>query len=889
MSVQTVVARGWRRLVFRWRRERLYRELAEEIESHRRLKEAENGRAGLTPQAVRDLSRWQMGNIAMAQEECRNMWSFVKLDRLFEDLRYALRLFRRTPAFTAIAVLSLAIGIGGNTAMFSLVDKLLVQPLPYPEPDRLIRVTGIYPRAAVPIFQQQSRTMEVAAVSAGSDYNLTGQGEAARIFGSAVSANLFPVLGAPVARGRSFEAGEDLPGRDSVAILSDSLWRNQFGADPGIVGRAIRLNGIQREIVGIMPPGFSYPSSRVEAWVPLRLDPSKFVEYWGDEFVPLVGRMRRGATIPQAQSEVRAMVARFRGMFPYPMARDWNADATAISLQQELAGDIRGKLIILLACVGMVLLIACANVASLLLSRAMTRRKEIALRVALGAGRFRIVRQLLTESVLLALAGGGLGILLGTSALSIFKSVLPATTPGLSEAAIDWQVAGAAAALSLFTGLAFGLAPALSASRVDLAKSIKTGSQRSTATAWTRLRSWLIGAEVALTLVLVVSAGLLMRSLYGLSEAHSGFQARQILTVRISPNQSSCTERAACIALYQRLIERARGIAGVTDAAVANSVPLDGYRPTIPVDVEGHPKTVDHPSPVLWLSASSPGYIDMLSIPLLAGRGFTEADGAMSAGVLLITASTARYFWPAENPIGKHIRIAGEERWRTVVGVVGDVRQYSLSQDLPNWVPGGVYMPYAQSARENGQIIAAMTLLVKTRLVNTRADATRLAREIRGLAKDQDPNAPVGQVQEMEEVVSGSISDFRSTIRVFISFAGAAILLAAIGIYGLISHWVTQRTFEIGVRVAMGATRPHIVSMILAQGLRVALYGTGAGVVAALAVTRFLGSLLYGVGATDPLTFAAVAALVLGVAITATAFPACRAARIDPLTSLRVD
>jgi putative ABC transport system permease protein len=859
------LTRGWRRLVFRFRRTRLDRELAEEIEYHRSL-------AG------------EIGNVTIAREESWDMWSFVRLDRLLQDLRYAVRLFARTPVFTAIAVLSLAIGIGGNAAMFSLVDKLLIQPLPYLEPDRLVRITGIYPHAAVPVFQERSRTMEVAAVSAGSDYSLTGQGEAIRIFASAASANLFSVLGTPVARGRNFEPAEDLPGRDSVVIISDSLWKGKFGADPAIVGRVITLNGVNREIVGILPAGFSYPSSRVEAWVPLRLDPSNYLEYWGEEFVPMVGRVRPGATVQQAQNEVRAILAEFRKMFPYPMARDWNADSTAIPLQQDLVGEIRGKLIILLASVGAVLLIACANVASLLLSRATTRRKEIALRAALGAGRLRIVRQLLTESVLLAFAGGGLGILLGMSVLSIFKSVLPPSTPGLSQATIDWQVVGSVAALALFTGLAFGLAPALSTSQVDLAESFKTGGQKSTATAWTRLRSWLIGAEIALTLVLVVSAGLLMRSLYSPAEVRPGFQAERILTVRISPNQSSCAQRLTCVALYERLLQSARSVAGVADAAVANTVPLDGYRPTVPVDVEGHPKTVDHPSPLLWLIAASPSYVDILRVPLLAGRKFTEADGAMSAGVLLITATAARNFWPGENPIGKHIKVAGEQKWRTVVGVVADVRQSSLSQDLPNWIPGAMYMPYAQSAREDGQIIAAMTLLVKTR-----DDSALLAREIRSLAKDQNPSAPVGQVQPMEEIVSGSISDFRSTIGVFISFAGAAILLAAIGIYGLVSYWVTQRTFEIGVRVAMGATRQRIVVMILGQGLRVALYGIGAGVVAAFAVTRFLAGLLYGVGATDPLTFAAVTALVLGVAITATAFPAWRAARIDPVTSLRVD
>jgi predicted permease len=860
--------------VFRWRRAQLDHELAEELKFHLALKQ----------QAAGELSHIQMGNMTIAAEECRDMWSFLRLERLLQDIRYAARMFRRTPGFTAIAVLSLAVGIGGNAAMFTLVNTLLVRPLPYRAPDRLVRITGIFPHAAVPFFQSKTRTMDVAAVGPASEYNLTGQGEAIRIVGSTTSANAFSVLGASVAAGRTFEPGEDSPGRDAVVILSNSLWRTTFGGDPSVIGRVIALNGMHRQIVGIMPASFSYPSAQVQAWVPMRFDPSNFLEYWAGQFVPLVGRLRTRATVAEAQREIQPLIADFRKTFPYPMARDWNRDSTAIPLQRDVTGDIRGKLIILLCSVGLVLLIACANVASLLLSRATTRRKEIATRVALGAVRLRIVRQLLTESILLALIGAGLGILFGTGALSLFKSLLPSSTPGLAQAAIDWPVAAAVAGLAIVTGLAFGIAPALSASQIDLAQAIRTGSQRSTAAIWTRLRGGLLGAEVALTVVLVVSAGLLIKSLYTLSEVHPGFQAQQILTVRISPNASFCAQRPACIALYDRLLAGARGVSGVADAAIASTVPLDADQPDLPVDVEGHPKSVDHPAPMLWAGAVSPGYIPMMRIPLLAGRNLTEADGAKSAAVLLISASTAKHFWPGENPIGKHIKAAGEQQWRTVVGVVGDVRQYSLSKALTDGIQGAIYMPYAQAAREDGQIPAAMTLLVKAR-----ANIDGPAREIRTLAQDQDPNVPVGRVQPLEEVVAGSIANFRATIRVFISFAAAAILLAAIGIYGLVSYWVTQRTYEIGLRVAIGATRKRIVSMILAQGLRVALYGIVAGVIVALAVTRFLASLLYGVGATDPLTFAAVTALVLGVAITATAFPAWRASRIDPIVSLRVD
>ena len=884
LQVQTRLVRGWRRLAFRWRRDELDRELAEEIESHRLLKQAENGRQGLTPRAARVMSLRQMGNIATAQEECREMRSFVTFDRLFDDLRFAVRMFARTPGFTAIAVLSLAIGIGGNAAMFGLVNKLLIQPLPYREPDRLVRLTGIYPRAAVPFFQQRMRTTDVAGVSVGTDLNLTGAGEAIRVFGCAASANFLAVLGAPVGRGRGFVPGEDQPGRDAVAIISDTLWKSKFGGDPAILGHVVALNGMNRVIVGIMPPGFAYPASNVQVWIPLRLDPSNFLEFWGEEFVPLIGRMHPAAALEQAQGEVRATLAQFRQTFPYPMAREWNADSTAIPLQRDIVGDIRSKLLILLASVAVVLLIACANIASLLLSRATTRRKEIALRVSLGAGRMRIVRQLLTESVLLALAGAVLGCFLGMAALRIFKSVLPVATPGLAAAAIDWPVVGAIAIVALLTGLSFGLAPALYASQVDLSSSIKSGSPRATTSSWARLRTGLIGAEVALTLVLVVSAGLLTRSLQRLTETHPGFQSERILTLRISPNQSLCMQRSACIALYERLVDRARGLSGVEDAAVANAVPLDGYRPTVPVDVEGHPKTADNPAPLLWSTAITPAYLDMLRIPLLMGRKFTPADSEFSARVLLISASTARHFWPGESGLGKHIRIAGEQTWRTVVGIVGDVHQFSLSQGLPSFVPGSMYMPYTQSARETGEILAAMTLVVRTT-----TDSARLPHELRRLAQDQDPNVPVGQVQPLDQVVSGSIADFRATIWVFLSFAGAAIVLAGIGIYGLVSHWVTQRTFEIGVRVALGAEPQRVLSLVMGQGLRVTLFGIAAGVAAAFAFTRFLASLLYGIVATDPLTFASVTMLVLGVALVSTLVPAFRASRIDPVMMLRTE
>jgi len=376
----------------------------------------------------------------------------------------------------------------------------------------------------------------------------------------------------------------------------------------------------------------------------------------------------------------------------------------------------------------------------------------------------------------------------------------------------------------------------------------------------------------------------LLKSLYTLSEVHPGFDATQILTIRISPNQSTCAQRAVCIALYDRLLARARGVFGVSGAALANTLPLQGVQPDVPVDVEGHPTTPDYSSPLLWMGAVSPSYISMMRIPLLRGRDLTEADGANAARVILVSAAAAKHFWPGENPIGKHLRVAGETNWRSVVGVVADVHQYNLGTGFPGFIPGAMYMPYPQASREGGAIPAAMTLLVKAPV-----DAARVAREIRTLARDQNPDIPVGQGVPLENIVTGSIADFRSTIRVFLSFAGAAILLAAIGIYGLVSNWVGQRTFEIGVRVAMGANRGRILSMILGQGLYVTFWGLLAGLAAAFAATRFLVTLLFGVTPTDPLTFAAVAGFVVAIAAAATAFPAWQASRINPITCLRVD
>jgi putative ABC transport system permease protein len=862
------LARFCRHLLFFWRRERLERELAEEIEHHRAL--MRNDR--------------EMGNITLAREESRDVWSFLSLENLWHDVRYAARILRRNPGFTALAGLSLALGLGGNAAMFSLVNTLLIRPLPYRQPERLIRITSAYPTAGLVLFQQQSRTMDVASVNPDAEFNLTGEGEAVRITGSVVSANFFSALGMPPERGRGFESGEDRPGKNAVVVLSDALWKTKFAGDPQVVGRVVVLNGVNREIVGVMPPGFAFPSSRVQLWAPLTVDPSDMESYFGGMYNPLIARLRAGATAAQAQGEVRAITRQLDNAFPFPMPRNWNMDSRVISLQEDIVGDVRRRLLVLLASVGIVLLVACANVASLLLARATSRRKEIAVRASLGAGRFRIVRQLLTESVLLAAAGGAAGMLLASVALRVFRSVLPVDLPGLAQVSIDGRVVMFVAALTIATGLAFGMAPALSTSRIDLAQTIRAGGQRSSRGFWVHFRGWLIAAEVTLTVVLLVAAGLAGRSMRAMADVNPGFNPQRVLTVRISPNPSFCTARTKCIALYDELLQRARGVAGATDVAAANTVPLDGKFPAIPADVEDHPKSADFPAPMLWAGAVTAGYLPLMRIPVLAGRGFTEADGANSEGVVLLTESTARRFWPGENAVGKHIKPVWDDHWRTVVGIVADVHQYGLVNRVPQGIAGAMYMPYTQSVVDDNQFPAAMNLLIRTA-----GDPARVAQEIRALAVEQNPNVPVGRVETMDSIVSGSISDFRSTMSVLLSFAFTALVLAAIGIYGLVSHSVTQQTYEIGVRMPLGATKPGIVGLIVGQSLRFVAGGALAGIGAAFAFTRFLSSLLYGVSSTDPLTFVGVILFLFGIAALTSCAPAWRAAQTDPLISLRVD
>jgi putative ABC transport system permease protein len=750
-----------------------------------------------------------------------------------------------------------------------------------------MRVTKWYPKGAIVALQGQSQTMEVAAFTTDSEFNLTGQREAARLVGSQVSANLFTLLGTPARTGRTFTAGDDRPGRDRVVILSHGLWQNKFAGDPDIIGRPVTIDGLTRVVIGVMPSEFSFPSTKVQLWLPARFDPNDRGEFWEHGWMPLIARLRPGVTQPQARGELRVLISRIVPLFPWATPADWNADATVIPLQEDLAGDVRGRLLLLLCAIGCVLLIACANVASLLLARTAARQREMAVRAALGAGRARIVRQLLTESVVLAFAGGGLGLFLATSTLSVLKSALPEENALLAQASIDWQVLSFVAALAIVTGLALGLAPAFSAAKLNLATSLKTRGQPGTGPAGARLRSSLVVGEVTLAVALAVSAGLLIKRLWLLSQENPGFRTEQIVTVRVYPPQQQLAadqERARTIELYDELMRRAREIGGVADVAAANTTPLSSDIPILPVELEGHPFTPGKPATLFWSGAVTPDYFKILRIPLLAGRLLTEADSEKSTEVVLVSAATTADYWPGENAVGKRIRIVWEKRWRTVVGVVGDVRQHDLAGKSPEFIKGAFYMPYPQSTSLDRQLPTDMTLIVRTA-----ANPVQVAGDLRRLVASVNLDLPVSEVRPLETIVAASALPSRSLMWLFVAFGGAALLLAAIGVYGVVSYSTTQRTYEMGVRMAFGATQSRVFGLVLGQSLRLVLTGLTLGILASLALNQLIAGFLYGVTATDPLTFLFVGILLTVVALLAGYLPARRAATVDPLVALRYE
>jgi len=673
-------------------------------------------------------------------------------------------------------------------------------------------------------------------------------------------------------------------GQDRYAVLSHALWQQRFGGQSSIIGRYIELEGVSRQVVGVMPADFRFPSPRTQVWIPLDNDPRNPVLYWADDFMPVLGRLRPGATVDQARAEIRAFQSRVGELFPWPMPASWNAEVSVVPLQDGMVSDVRTRLLVLLAAVLFVVLIACANVANLTLARAATREKEVSVRAALGAVPRRIARQVLTESVLVATLGAALGILFATQGLALLKTWLPADTPRLAEAQVDWRVLLFTGALTILTGFSSGLAPALQSLRTSATQALRAGGRDGSLPLSRRLRGALVIGEVASAVLLVIAAGLFIRSFWSLSHVNPGFEADKLLTARLTPNQSYCADPERCVTFYRSLLEELQAMPAVSSAAVVNTLPLGGRVAKRTFDVEGYLPPSGQNSPLFWLHAVSPDYFRAMGIPVVSGRDFAGSDQA-GAPVAVVTLATARRFWPNQNAVGKHIRLLGDSDWRTVVGVVADVRSYDLERDIPSWMAGVAYLPYNSAATlEDKRLPSDMTLVLRSG-----ADRSQIAKSLRETVAALNPEMPVSELKTMSAVVSDASATSRSTTLLFSIFAALALTLGAIGIYGVLSFLVSNRTREIGIRMAVGAQRRDVLWTVLKEGGKFSLSGIALGAAGAFLLTRGLSSQLYGVSATDPATFAAVPLVIAMVALLACYLPARRATRVDPMTALRYE
>jgi len=807
------------------------------------------------------------------------------METISQDVRYALRTLLKSPAFTAVAVLTLALGIGANTAIFSLVDGILLVPLPYSKPEQLVSVTGFYPKGAFAAMREQVHTMDAGAYAEGHEFNLTGLGEPVRLTGTLVSAELLSVLGARPELGRTFYPGEDRAGQDNYVILSHALWEQRFGKDPAIIGRSVQLEGMSRQVAGVMPADFHFPSAKTQVWIPLHNDPGNVPTYWAGDFMPVIGRLRPGASIPQAHAEIRMFQTHVGALFPWQMPAAWNADVSVVQLKNAMVSGARNRLFMLLGAVALVLLIACANVANLTLSRSASRQKEIGIRSALGAGPQRLVRQLLTESVVLAAVGGFLGLVVATFGLSLLKTALPVDMPRLMDVHMDWRVLIFTAALTLFTGFVFGLAPALQSSRAVLSETLNSGGRAAAISVSQRLRSSLAVGEIGFAVLLVVAAGLLIRSFWALSHVDPGFQAEHVFTAHITPNESFCSHPARCLTFYRSVLDQVQSAPGVKSAGVVNTLPLGGRVAKRSLQIEDF-TTAQAQAPLVWLNTVSPGYFHAMGIPVLSGTGFTRADESGDSLVAAVSATTAQRIWPNQIAVGKHIRFVGENDWRTVVGVIADVRAYDLQKNVPDFFNGGmIYVPYSPKATlEDGRVPAEMTIAVQTA-----SDDAQMGATLSGIVTAINPEVPVNELKTMRTVVSEAVSSPASTASLITAFAGLALTLGLIGIYGVLSFLVSKRTREIGIRIALGAQRQHVLWLVLKEGAKFSLTGISLGLVGSFAITHWLSSELYGVGPMDPVTYVGVAIAMAAVTMFACYVPARRAMRVDPLIALRYE
>jgi putative ABC transport system permease protein len=887
--------RSWLQTILQ--RARLESEMDAELRFHLEARAQDLAGGGVPRQEASRRARLEFGGIETAKEECRKARGASFIETLTQDIRFASRLLRKSPGFTVVAVLTLAIGIGASAAVFSLVNAILLKPLPYPDSSRIVLPELISPPGVMlgseyfPWGEQQFRMMTrdahpFQAVSAfeNDTFNLTGAGEPASLDGFRASQEFFPVLGVGPSLGRAFTTEEDQPGHEFEVILSDRLWRERFAGDRNILGRTVELNGSAYTVVGVMPAGFAFPRAEEmpntfnfpqepQLWVPLAIpaEPPP-----GVSELAVIARLKPGVTVPQAQAamdlitkHVEAQDHRYVGWF----------NMRVVPLQRQVVGDTRRPLQLMLGAVCIVLLIACSNVANLLLTRSLARRREFTLRAALGAGRVRLIRQLLTESLLISIAAGAVGILIANAGTYFVKAFGPSNIPRLREVTLDMPVLAFALGISLATGILFGLVPAIAAARENLVDSLKEGSQKSGGSRISpRLRNALLVSQVALAFVLVVSAGLLTRTFFRLLGADGGFNAERVLTFQLPLPASKYAEQDHIVTLFGNVLRRLRAIPGVQSAGIGETVPLGGEGESTVIRMPDHPAATQKEMPFANFTVISPGYFSAIGTPLLRGRDFQETDTTDAMPVTIVNATMEKKYWPNQGAIGKQVG-PGSTRFPllTIVGVVPDVKHTSLREETAP----EMYVLYNQKPWPS--------MLDMRVALRTKADPAGITESVRENIHAIDPDLPLARVATLTTLVNDSMSQPRFSVFLLGAFGVLALLLASIGMYGVISYSVLQRTQEIGIRMALGAQRRGVFGMVLGQGARLAGLGIAIGLVVALGVTRLLAGFLYGVRPTDPLTFAGVSLLLLGIALLACYLPARRATRVDPMVALKYE